>query len=128
MVCGIVYDVIFEKYENTISVSDVLLALPIMLPLCGFPPAVAIFVSARSRAAASQMVLLMSSLLYGIWFAWLLLLGTLSGKMAGVMGFMYLPVLLPCLIVVCCIENMSSNKRSQSRPNLELSAEADKTQ
>ena len=92
------------------------------LLFCGFPPIVSIIISIRSKNPFSQLILAAASLLYGVWFVYTVYgvfcvsTDPQSALIILVVGFDFLPVLLPLWITACIVEKCHRKKKPKS-PN-----------
>ena len=88
---------------------------------CGFPPVVSIILSVRSKSPFAHITLMIASLLYGGWFAYVAYdaffvnLDPQSGIVMIFVGVYALPVLLP-LWITAVLLNRHYAKQSEMQP------------
>ena len=101
------------------SIIDTILAPFAILGVCGFPPIVSMFFANRSTSPISQIILAGTSLLYGVWFAYLYYdafyvnLDPQSGIIVFLAGIVALPVLLPLWTTAIFIEMLHRPKKPE---------------
>jgi len=98
------------------NIIDFIFAPFFVLLVAGFPPIVSMSLSARSKNSISQMILMTTSLLYGIWFAYVannafyVHVTSTSAIIILFVGIYFLPVSLPLWITAYVIEILYRKK------------------
>ena len=80
------------------------------LPFYGFPPVISIVLSVWTKNSLSQIILSEASLLYGVWFAYVM-----SGLILIFVGPYALPGLLPLWLTACIVERRHRKKNQKSK-------------
>jgi hypothetical protein len=118
---GIVAFLIYSALgEGFFTLSTFALLLFLMLS-SGFPPMVSIVLSACTKSPFSQVILAVTSLLYGVWYAYLVneilyVSPEPSAIVFLVVGFFALPVLLPLWLIAIVIERRHRKKQAALPP------------
>jgi hypothetical protein len=94
----------FVGSKTTPSVEGMVYALLIFMPFYGFPPIVSIVLAIRRKSPFAHMFLSLASLLYGVWFAYVMHDAFYANPdpqspiLIAFVGVYALPVLLPLWI------------------------------
>ena len=102
------------------GIARMVFGTPLFLLFCGFPPIVSIVLSTKLKNPFSHILLVITSFLYGVWFAYLMYdafylnRDALSGVVLFCVGIFALPVLLPLWILAIIVEVLF--KKSTSGP------------